>query len=154
MKSRIEITNKWVLITGASSGIGEVYAQEFAKRGANLILVARNEKKLSAVAARLRGAYRVQIDVLPMDLSRPEAARQLFDQVGRLGRHVHGLVNNAGFAVYGRLHETSLEKNQEQVLLNVFALASLSQLFLPAMARAGDGILINVASTAAFQALP
>ena len=84
------------LITGASTGIGAEYARQFAARGDDLVLVARSADKLEALAAQLRGANGVQVTVIPMDLSAPDAAAQLWEQTNRLGLEVTVLVNNAG----------------------------------------------------------
>lgn len=150
----IQYENKWALITGASAGIGEVFARELAKRKSNLILVARREDRLNALANQLREQYQIQVDVIALDLSQPEAPHKLFSLVEQSHRAVRILINNAGFGVYGLLHETDVKKNENQILLNVFALTTITQLFLPAMVKDNDGAIINVASTAAFQPLP
>jgi hypothetical protein len=152
--SPLDVRGRWVLITGASSGIGAEYARDFARRGANLILVARRVDKLEALAQELKTARAVQIDVVTADLSDPEAPAALFAETRRLGRELYGLINNAGFAVYGPFHEGSIERNQQQILVNVYAPASLAQMVLPGMVARGSGFIVNVASTAAFQPVP
>lgn len=146
--SRYDFNAKTVLITGASMGLGEVFARELSRRGATLVLVARSEGKLQALATELGGAH-----VIALDLTRPDAARRVHDAVTAKGLSVDVLVNNAGFASYGRFAETSFETQSEEVTLNVNALVELTHLFLPEIERRRGGIL-NVASTAAFQPVP
>ncbi|MEY4391291.1 MAG: hypothetical protein RLZZ400_1034, partial [Actinomycetota bacterium] len=89
--------NKTALITGASSGIGLAYAEEFARRGSDLILVARREDELKALATKIAGYSSVKVTVIPMDLATLEAGEKLFEKVSKLGLEVDFLVNNAGF---------------------------------------------------------
>lgn len=150
----IHYQGKWALITGASAGIGETFAHELAKKKVNLILVARREDRLKVLSDQLRRQYQIEVDVIALDLSKTESPHQLFSTIERLQRPVRILINNAGFGVYGTLHQTDVKKNEEQILLNVFALAALTQLFLPAMVKDRDGMIINVASVAGFQPVP
>lgn len=142
---------KWVLITGASSGIGKEFARRFAELGANIILVSRREDILNELAAELISHHPVEVDVLPVDLSKLSAAEDIYKWVKQKNRTIHFLVNNAGFGVYGQLHQTDLHRNQEEVIVNVYTLASLTQLFLTDMVKQNEGNIINVASVAAFQ---
>lgn len=146
--------NKWALVTGASAGIGKCYAQELARRGANLVLVARNEAALQELAAALRAQHGVETRVVACDLSVLDTSQNLFREVEAAGVPVDILINNAGFGIYGRLEETELRRSQELLLVNVVALASLTQLFLQPMVKRNGGIIINLASTAAFQPVP
>jgi short-subunit dehydrogenase len=142
------------LVTGASSGIGRVFAQRLAARGADrLILVARRESALRAVADSL-GSRPVQVDVLTEDLASPGAHRRVADAVDALGATVDVLINNAGFATYGRLEALDEATLEEEVQLNCATLAGLTAAFLPAMQAQASGVIVNVASTAAFQPLP
>lgn len=150
----INYQGKWALITGASFGIGACFAQELAKKGANLILVARNKEQLDNISASLGGQFKVQCVVIAMDLSQPDAATQLYTQVKAKGYAVSILINNAGFGVFGRFGQTELVKNQQEIMLNVFSLMTLTRHFLPDMLTAKDGVIVNVASTAAFQPVP
>lgn len=149
-----QFKNKWALVTGASSGIGKAFAERLAKEGANLILLARGQEALEELANILRQTYLVQIVVLAKDLSSQQAPEEVFAELNKTGIHVDILVNNAGFAVYGKLHETNLAKNQEQLMLNIVSLSSMTQLFVKPMAERKSGIIINVASTASFQPVP
>ncbi|WP_437829198.1 SDR family NAD(P)-dependent oxidoreductase [Sorangium sp. So ce1153] len=142
------------LVTGASSGIGESFARELAARGMDLVLVARSEGKLRALASELAKRHGVAVEVVASDLSREGAARALHAQCEEKGLHVDLLVNNAAFGTHGPFHEAPLARQHEQVTLNVTAVVDLSHLFLPGMVERGEGGIINVASIAAYQPLP
>lgn len=144
---------KWVLVTGASSGIGAELARVYARRRHNLILVARRKQRLDALARELRGEG-AQVRVLPMDLSRQNAAGELFDRVGALDLHVDVLVNNAGVSYSGPFvaMDPSLVDNMLQ--LDVATLAKLTRLFAAPMVAAGGGSILNVASTTSFLPVP
>jgi short-subunit dehydrogenase len=153
-KSGFILTNKWALITGASSGIGEVFARQLAAEGMHLILVARREDRLQALATKLSHAHGIHTVVLPTDLSQVDAARQLYHRVAALSHPLTLLVNNAGIGSFGLLHETLPEKISAMTQLNIHAPVMLTRYFLPAMVAGGEGAIINVASTAAFQPVP
>lgn len=139
------------LVTGASSGIGEALAEELARRGHDLVLVARRAEPMEALAARLREAHGVEATVDPRDLLDREAATAL---AASHGDTVDVLVNNAGFGLNGEFATLSLERQTDMIELNVTALTRLSRLFLPGMLARGRGRILNVASTAAFQPGP
>ncbi|MCF7551691.1 SDR family oxidoreductase [Pseudonocardia sp. WMMC193] len=139
-----------VLITGASSGIGAAFAREVARRGSDLVLVARRAARLEALAAELPD---VTVHVIPLDLGRPEAPAELLAEVDRRGIEVTALVNNAGFGDHGQVHAQDPDRLQQMVQLNVGTLVGLSRAFLPRL-RAGTGYLVNVASVAAYQPIP
>lgn len=145
---------KTVLITGASVGIGEAFARRFAQEKANLVLIARREDKLRRLAAELANHHGVTVDVVVKDLSRPEAPGEVFEETERLGVQVDGLINNAGFGIGGRFVETDLKRNLEMLQLNVVTLTELTHRYLPGMLARRQGVVVNVASTAAFQAVP
>lgn len=145
---------KTALITGASSGIGAAFARALAEQGTHLILVARSEDKLRDVATALTARHAISVDVLPFDLTRPEAGQQLFAVTERRGHAVDILINNAGFATYGPFHLIDAEREQQEILVNVAAVVDLTHSFLPAMLARRSGSIINVASTAAFQPIP
>lgn len=146
--------DKWALITGASSGIGAEFARRLAQMGCHLILTARSEGKLWALAQELSAAHGIRAEVVPADLAHEDAPQALFDAVGALAQPVRILVNNAGFGVYGRFDETELACCQRLIMVNVHALSSLTHLFLPTMQQAREGYIFNIASTAAFQPVP
>ena len=150
----IDFKGKWALVTGASSGIGVEFARHLAAAGANLVLVARSRDKLTSLAEELRGKFQVKAEVMPADLSRFEAAEQLFQATQDQGIQINVLVNNAGLGLFGRLAETEAARNKELLMVNVVSLASLTRLFLGGMVQAGFGVIINIASTASFQPVP
>jgi len=142
------------LITGASSGIGESLARQLAAHGAHLILVARTEDRLHALAAELGARYRVQVHVLPADLNRPGAAAELHAAVQARGLNVDILVNNAGLGGYGEFSTQPADEIDRMIAVNISALTGLTRAFLPDMLARGRGRVLNVASTAAFQPGP
>jgi hypothetical protein len=147
-------TKLTALVTGASGGIGEELARLFAADGHDLVLVARSRDKLESLAGELESKHGVEANVLASDLSRPEAPREIFDELGRAGVRVDALVNNAGFGSYGPFAETDLRQELELLQVNVVALTHLTKLFLPGMVARREGYVCNVASTAAFQPGP
>ena len=142
------------LITGASSGIGEVFARRLAARGRNVLLVARSEDKLITLCNELGRSNSVRAQHLAMDLSKPESARRLFDEVGRRGLTVDTLINNAGFGSFGDFTKLELARELNMIDLNIKSLVELTHRFLIPMRERRQGAIINVASTAGFQAVP
>jgi uncharacterized protein len=141
------------LITGASMGLGEAFASEQAAKGANLVLVARSEDKLNRLAETLRKEARVQVTVLPADLSSAEAVDGLISEVKGRDFRIDILINNAGLGMFENFLDTPFAKQVEQVEVNVRALISLTHAFAPDMVAAHRGGVINLASPAAFQPL-
>jgi short-subunit dehydrogenase len=146
--------NRTALVTGASMGIGAAFARALAERGADLVLVARSADKLQALATSLSGAYGVRAHAVAVDLSKPGAAEVLRAETTSRRLTIDVLVNNAGFAAYGRFDELAAERQREEVLLNCAAVVDVAHAFLPDMVRRRSGAIVNVASTAAFQPLP
>lgn len=146
--------NRTVLITGGSSGIGFELARLFARDRYEIILVAKDADRLAEAQSTLQNEFQVAVQIIALDLSTPSAATALFDRVRRLDRSVDVLVNNAGFGVYGFFSETDLRAEVDMIAVNVTLLTELTKLFLPAMLRRGQGRILNVASTAAFQPGP
>lgn len=146
-------SGKTALVTGASFGIGLEIARELAAEGHDLVLASRNAEKLSEVAAELKGLG-AGVHVVTSDLSVSGSARRLFEEIERRGLRVDILVNNAGIGMHGPFKDMALEGVTAMLRLNMEALTELTHLFLPAMIRAGFGRVLNVASTAAFQAGP
>jgi short-subunit dehydrogenase len=144
---------RWTLVTGASSGIGAELARVFAQRGYALVLTARRRDRLETLAAELRGRG-AHVEVIASDLGDPGAPSRLIDELDALGIGLHTLVNNAGFGLRGKFATLPYERQIAMVELNVTTVTKLCGLVLPRLiARKGGGIL-NVASTAAFQAGP
>jgi hypothetical protein len=137
------------LITGASAGLGAEFARQCRRRGDELVLVARRRDRLEALAAELGSAH-----VVTADLSRPGAPERLLADVAGLGLRVDTLINNAGFGAAGAFVEAPPERLLDMIDLNVRALTELCRLALPPMLERRGGFILNVASTAAFQAGP
>lgn len=142
------------LITGASSGIGWALADVFSANGFDLVLVARNLQKLDELATRLRERDRVQVDVIPADLSQPGAARAVYEEVSKRSLRVDALVNNAGVLVYGEFSQTNLEDELRMIQLNLVALTELTKLFLPGMLARRRGWVLNLGSNGSFAPAP
>ena len=121
------------LITGASSGIGKELAYVFAEKKNSLVLVARREDRLSALADELKQKHGIAVTTVVKDLSKPGAAQELFDEVQTLQIVVNVLVNNAGFSSHGQVVDVPMEKLNAMVQVNVTTLMELSRLFAPAM---------------------
>lgn len=134
------------LITGASAGLGVDFARQLAARGKRLVLAARRKDRLEALASELGNARAVAID-----LGEPRAASRLMADVAANGEQVDCLINNAGFGLWGRFATLESERQRQMIDLNCGALVELCHAVVPAMIARGDGAILNVASTAAFQ---
>lgn len=139
------ITHPTVLITGASSGIGAVYAERFAQRGHDLVLVARDKVRLDALAARLREAHSVSIDVLQADLTQ-QADLEAVEARLRTDARIGILINNAGMAQSGAFVQQSAQGIERLIALNTTALTRLAAAIAPRLAEAGSGAIVNIGS--------
>jgi short-subunit dehydrogenase len=142
------------VVTGASSGIGAEFARRFAVRGYDLVLVARREDRLVALADRLAGDHGARSTVLPTDLADAGAPERVAAELRSRGILVDALVNSAGFGTYGDFAEADPDRIATELQVNVTALTLMSRLLLPDLAASRRGILVNVASTAAYQPGP
>jgi uncharacterized protein len=142
------------LVTGASVGIGRDLAIVLAEHGHDLVITARNQKQLEALAEELRSKFNVKVDVVAQDLAKPQAAGELFDELERRDLAIDMLINNAGFGGHGRFDQENVDEILGMLQVNVVALTHLTRLFLPAMVQRKHGRVMNVASTAAFQPGP
>jgi short-subunit dehydrogenase len=142
------------LVTGASSGIGRELALLLARNGHDLVLVARRQAELDALAAELSAAQGTTSLVVPADLSTVESVPAISEAVQAAGVTVDVLVNNAGLGGHGRFSETDTASDEQQLSVNILALTRLTKAFLPAMVTRRRGRILNVASTAAFQPGP
>ena len=142
------------LVTGASSGIGRDIARELAKRGYNIIGVARNKELLDNVKHELEKDYKIDVEVISMDLIDRDACRKLHEYVKNKYGTIDILVNNAGFGACGYFTETNLEKELGMIDTNIVALHILTKLFLQDMVEENKGKILNVASIAGFMPGP
>lgn len=145
---------RYVLITGASAGIGEEFAKQLAQAGENLILVARREERLQQIAGELSGQHGVQVETVALDLAQPGAGQALADKVQVQGWQLNGLINNAGFGDRGKFTDIPLERQLNMIQVNVTVLVDLTHRLLPLLQAQQGAFIINVASTASFQAGP
>ena len=142
------------LITGASSGIGEVFARKLAGYGHNLLLVARSEEKLIALCNELGRSDGIRAQHVAMDLSRADAPAKLFAEARARRLEIDLLINNAGFGSMGDFAKLDLARELNMIDLNVRSLVELTHQFLQPMRERKSGAIINVASTAGFQPVP
>lgn len=138
-----------VLVTGASSGIGAVYAERFAQRGHDLVLVARDRQRLEAHAARLRETHGIAVDVLQADLTRPADLEAVESRL-RDDSRIDTLINNAGMALIGGFVEQSAQAVDQLVSLNALAPTRLAAAIAPRLARNGAGAIVNIGSVVGF----
>ncbi len=141
-----------VAITGASSGIGTELARTLARKGYPLIVIARRTDRLETLAGELQQDFGVAVQVRTCDLADAEQRRELGDELN--GRGLAGLCNNAGFGTSGFFADMAVEREQEQVHVNVLAVHELTHAVLGGMVARGAGAILNVASIAAFQPMP
>ena len=134
-----------VLITGASSGIGAVYAERFAQRGHDLVLVARDQARLQSLASRLRAEHGIAVDTLRADLTQADDT-QLVEKRLREDARIGVLINNAGIAQSGSFVEQTGDAIERLVTLNSTALARLASAIAPRLAQAGAGSIVNIGS--------
>jgi hypothetical protein len=142
------------LVTGASMGLGAEFARLLASEGYDLVLTARGAERLATLKKEVENLHGVTAHVLIADLADPRAPEGIHEHTRRAGLDVDVLVNNAGFGMYGKFHESDLETELDIVQVNIVALMHLTQLFARDMVAKRRGRIVNVASTAAFQAGP
>jgi short-subunit dehydrogenase len=147
--------NSTALVTGASSGIGAEFAVQLAAQGVNLVLVARRADRLEGLRSLLHERHpALRIDVMPADLAAVGATAELAARLHQAGQHIGVLVNNAGVGYHRPFADEPAEEVAAEIRLNCGALVDLTARFLPAMRDARRGVIINLASTSAFQPVP
>ncbi|UPG92726.1 SDR family NAD(P)-dependent oxidoreductase [Luteibacter aegosomatissinici] len=144
---------RWALITGASSGIGEAYAERLAESGYNLVIVARRTDRLNAVAERLAGSFGVEVEVIAADLARTEDVRRIAARL-EAGPRIEIFINNAGYAFRGKVTAFDADLLDKMLAVNVQAMTRLARSAMGQMVQAGSGIIINVSSATAFLLRP
>lgn len=143
-----------ILITGASKGIGHALAQEFAKNGHDLVIVARDKHLLNQLAIMLKMEYGVKVDTIAIDLSRGGSALRLVEEIESRGHQIDGLVNNAGVGYLADFIEMKTEQLNELLQLNMVALSELTHHYAQLFVKAKRGKILQVTSIAAFQPGP
>ncbi|HEY4343120.1 MAG TPA: SDR family oxidoreductase [Parvibaculum sp.] len=144
----MEGKGRTALVTGASAGIGRELALVFATHGFDVVLVARREERLQALAQEVQGKYGVKAHVMVADLADPAAPRRIFDEMAARHIPIDALVNNAGYTVPGFFRDTHWADQASLIQVMVTAVAELCHLFGPGMAARGYGRIVNVASLA------
>lgn len=152
--SKVDYRSQTVIVTGASSGLGAEFARQLARRGADLVLVARRADRLESLAAELTRAHGVTVTAVARDLGAPDAGRTLRAELESRGIHATGLVNNAGFGTHDAFTDEDPDRLQSMIALNISALVDLSRAYIDPLTAADTGILINVASLLGFQPIP
>ncbi|CRK61690.1 short-chain dehydrogenase/reductase SDR [Alloactinosynnema sp. L-07] len=142
------------LVTGASAGIGAEFARRLAGRGSDLVIVARREDRLKVLAAEIEAAHGVAVTVLPCDLADPGAAAYLAGELRGRGLRLTGLVNNAGFATSGPFVGEDAARLRAEIAVDVVAMVELTSAFINDLDASGRGVLVNVASMAAYTPVP
>ena len=150
----LDYRGKTALVTGASSGIGVEFAWRLAERGANLVLVARRKDRLQVIAKEIAAKHKVEVAVIAADLSLAGSAAALVKSLARKKLSVDVLINNAGFGTIGEFAAMDASKISDQIRLNVLTLVELTRLLVPAMLTRNSGVVVNIASTAAYQPVP
>jgi uncharacterized protein len=150
----MNLTGKTALVTGASSGIGTEFARQLGRMGANLVIVARRRANLEALATEIRDASKVEVSVIELDLSEPDAAKRLVDQTEGVGRTIDVLVNNAGGGVHQNFLDMDWDRVQRQLQLNMTTLTELTWRIGRAMRDRKAGHILNVASIGAYTPTP
>lgn len=149
----MDFRNNVVVITGASSGIGEASAIQFAKKGANVVLVARREDKLLAVKKKI-SKFNVKSLVCSCDVSQKSQVKQMSQNVLDTFGRIDVLVNNAGFVIYGKVNELTIEEIESQMFTNYLGMIYCTKNFLPIMLEQNSGHIVNVASVGASFGVP
>ena len=142
------------LITGASGGIGLELARIHAAKQGDLVLVARSKDKLDTLAKELTEAHKIQVTVIAEDLSKPDAAKRIFERTEALDIQIDSLINNAGFGGHGNFHERDLASEQQMMQVNMAALTELCHYYAKGMVARKQGRILNVSSTASFMPGP
>ncbi len=152
--SEQDLKGKTALVTGASSGIGAAFARLLAGRGANLVIVARRQAELDALADDLRKRHAVEVEVIAIDLGTAAAAGEVFARTEGAGRPIDVVINNAGFGEHQYFVDQKWERVAQQLQLNIVTLTEMSHRFGGAMAKRGRGHIMNVASIGAYTPSP
>jgi short-subunit dehydrogenase len=138
--------DSYALVTGASSGIGYELAKLFAQDGKNIAVLARSRDKLEGLKQDLEKEHGTKVMVLVKDLSDPQAPQEVLSELEKAGVSVDVLVNNAGFAVYGKFADSDWQKEAEMLQVNIIALTQLTKLFLKKMLERKSGKILNISS--------
>lgn len=145
---------KYIVITGAASGIGKEFARNYAQNGYGLVLVDINGLMLSETAKNIREVYKVDVHELAKNLSDRNSVQEIYDYTISNSLQIFGLINNAGFGLFGKFSETNLTTELNMIDLHVTTPTKMTKLFLPQMLERNEGEIMNVSSLAGFQPGP
>lgn len=146
--------NEYALITGASKGIGKSMALQLASTGYNLLLIARSGTELEELSIYIQNKYQVRVSYLAIDLSGNNACKEVADWCKNQTSQLSILINNAGFGLWGNFEDLVLADQLNMLQLNINAVVELTHLLLPVLKQQKQAYILNIASTAAYQALP
>lgn len=144
----------YALVTGASRGIGREIARELAVRKTDLFITSRNESELISLKQELESKHGIKVEVFAYDLSLPDAAEKISSRIKALNIPVKYLINNAGYGLWGDFDALSLEDQNNMMRLNMDLPVMLSHMMIPELKKNTPSYILNVASTAAYQAVP
>jgi len=146
--TRTDQSGRWALVTGASAGIGAEFCRQLAAQGYQLVLVARRENKLKAIADELRDSFGARSLIIVADLSVKNASGAIVERLAQEGIDIEFLVNNAGYGLPGSFHVPSWQQHEDFIQVMLTAVCELTWRLLPAMRERGRGYIVNVASVA------
>lgn len=150
----MKTTKETVLITGATSGIGNDFAHIFAEKGYDLFLASRNLEKMESIKKNLEDKHGINVAIMSIDLAKPSSALRVYEETIARKIDIQVLVNNAGFGVAGEHVDMDRRKVEEMIQLNVTTPTELCSLFGQQMKKTRKGYILNVASTAGYQPMP
>jgi hypothetical protein len=144
----------YALITGASGGLGEEFAEQLAKEGVDLVLVARRKEELEKISKRLTEKYKIKTKIISQDVSELDSAKKIKSELEKDSIQVSMLINNAGYGTYGNFIELDFDKELKMIDLNCRAPIALTRLFAPEMVKRKNGAIIFLSSIGAYQPTP
>ena len=150
----MDIKGKYALVSGASSGIGREISKILAEKGCNLIVVARREEKLQELQKEIIENHKIDVKVIPIDLSLKESPEFLYRTIKQSGINIDILINNAGYGIHDYFIDTKWEKEETMLNLLIMNLVHLTKLFVKDMVKKNYGFILQVSSIGAFQPTP
>jgi len=144
----------YAVVTGASKGIGKSIASELAKKGFNLLLIARSADELEALSGEIAAKYNVATDFLSIDLAETDSPEKVAHWIEEKKYRINALVNNAGYGIWGQFKQLDLQAQMDMCRLNMDTLVSLCHFLIPSLAKEKQSYILNISSTAAYQAVP
>jgi short-subunit dehydrogenase len=152
--AKLDFENKWVLITGASSGLGQAIALYMAKNEkANLVVAARRKKRLEQLKKEIESSTNTSVKIIPTDLNQPQDVENLFKQANEMA-DIYAVINNAGLTFYGKTEETHFDTFDRIIEVNLKAMIHLSLRFLSRFQEKGEGAILNITSEAGLVPIP